>query len=257
MSHSACVTTGDPDDNTVVLKMVWNGKRVTYPMIVGSLMYAMLGTHPDLAYTVGVLGQYSASPKACHWALAKHALRYLKGTRDMVLVYDGADISIDLDFHGYTNADWSGDVDTSHSTSGYVFISTQGAIGWSSKRQSMVALLTTESKYIGLSNAGQHLAWLRTFFEDVGHAQTGPIKLFCDNLAAIILSRDPQFCACSKHINRKFHFVRDNIIGKGKAVVRYVKTNNQVADIFIKALLKDKHWKFCKAMGLVVPGRTH
>jgi hypothetical protein len=256
MSHSARVTADDPDDNTVVLEMVWNGKRVTYPMIVGSLMYAMLGTRPDLAYTVGVLGRYSASPKACHWALAKRALRYLKGTRDMVLVYDGADISIDLDFHGFTDADWSGDVDTSRSTSGYVFISTRGAIGWSSKRQSMVALSTTESEYIGLSNAGQHLAWLRTFFEDVGHAQTGPIELFCDNQAAIILSRDPQFRARSKHINRKFHFVRDDIIGKGQAVVRYVKTDDQVADIFTKALPKDKHWKFCKAMGLSLPGRT-
>jgi hypothetical protein len=124
MSHSARVTANNLDDNTVILEMVWNGKQVTYPMIVGLLMYAMLGTCPDLAYTVGVLGRYSASPKACHWALAKHALRYLKGIQDMVLVYDGADISIDVDFHGYTNANWSGNVDTSRSTSGYVFIST-------------------------------------------------------------------------------------------------------------------------------------
>jgi transposase InsO family protein len=253
MSHSARMTADDPSDNTTIHEVIWNGCRVTYPSIIGSLMYAMLGTRPDIAYVVGVLGRYSANPKRCHWAAAKHVVRYLKGTRDLELRYDGSDVSLDLDFHGYTDADWSGDSDTSRSTSGYVFVSTRGAIGWSSKRQSMVALSTTESEYIGLSNAGQHLAWLRAFFEDIGHAQRGPTELFCDNQAAIILTRDPQFRARSKHISRKFHFVRDDIVGKGQAVVRYVRTDDQVADIFTKALGHDKHWKFARAMGLCFP----
>lgn len=144
----------------------------------------------------------------------------------------------------------AGDGNTSQSTSGYVFISNRGAIGWSSKRQSMVALSTTESEYIGLSNAGQHLAWLRMFYEDIGQPQKVPTELWCDNQAAIILSRDPQFRARSKHIQRKYHFVRDDVVGTGKAVVRYVPTDNQVADIFTKALGRKKHWNFATAMGL-------
>ena len=98
-----------------------------------------------------------------------------------------------MDFHGYSDAGWSQNPDNSHSTFGYLFLSNCGAISWSSKQQSMVALSTTESEYIGLSLAGQHLVWLRTFFEEIGNPQKGLTTLHCDNQAAIILSWDPQF----------------------------------------------------------------
>ena len=114
----------------------------------------------------------------------------------------------------------------------------------------MVALSTTESEYIGLSNAGQHLAWLRTFFDEIGQQQMGPTQLFCDNQAAIILSWDPQFQARTKHIQQKYHFVQDDLVGKGEAIVRYVPTRDMVADILTKPLMRDLHWKFVKAMGL-------
>ena len=114
----------------------------------------------------------------------------------------------------------------------------------------MVALSTTESEYIGLSIAGQHLAWLRTFFAELGHPQEQPTDLGNDNMAAIILSKDPQFRARTKHIQRKYHFVRDDLIAKGEAIVRYVPTDDMVADIFTKALPHEKHWKFAAAMGL-------
>jgi hypothetical protein len=253
MSQSSRITADDPEDNTTIHEVVWNGQRVSYPTVVGSLMYAMLGTRPDLAYVVGILGRYAAAPKACHWRIAKHALRYLRGTRDLALRFDGSDIAGAMDFRGYSDADWSGDADTSRSTSGYVFISNRAAIGWSSKRQAMVALSTTESEYIGLSNAGQHLLWLRAFFEDLGYGQSGPTELNCDNQAAIILTRDPQFRSRTKHIARKFHFVRDDVVGGGHAVVRYVPTDDQVADIFTKPLGREKHWRFTSAMGLVFP----
>ena len=157
---------------------------------------------------------------------------------------------MDMNFHRYSDADWSGDPETSRSTSGFVFISNRGAIGWGSKRQPMVALSSTESEYISLCYAGQHLAYLRSFFEDIGHYQKAPTELMCDNQAAIILSKDPQFRARTKHIQRKYHFLRDDIVGKGQAVVRYVSTNDMVADILTKPLTYDKHWKFTHAMGL-------
>jgi hypothetical protein len=114
----------------------------------------------------------------------------------------------------------------------------------------MLALSTTKSEYIGLSNAGQHLAWLRSFFDEIGHPQKGPTQLFCDNQAAIILSRDPQFRARTKHIQRKYHFVRDDLVGKEEAIFCYVPTRDMVADILTKPLARDQHWKFVKAMGL-------
>ena len=107
-----------------------------------------------------------------------------------------------------------------------------------------------ESEYIGLSNAGQHLAWLRSFFDEIGYPQKAPTELFCDNQVAIILCRDPQFRAWTKHIQRKYHFVRDDIVGKGEAVVRYVSTKDMVADILTKPLANEPHWKFVRSMGL-------
>ena len=168
----------------------------------------------------------------------------------MELRFDGTELSMDLDFHGYTDARWSQDSDNSWSTSSFLFMSNHGPISWSSKQHSMVVLSTTESEYIGLSNAGQHLAWLRTFFDEIGHPQKGLTQLFCDNQAAIILSRDPQFRARTKHIQQKYHFVRNDLVGKGEAIVCYVPTGNMVADILTKPLVRDLHWKFVKAMGL-------
>lgn len=151
LPHNVKLSTEDPNDNTTLHEIEIEGKKVSYPSVVGSMMYAMLATRPDLAFTVGVLGRYSANPKQCHWELAKRCLRYLKATEDMELKFDGADVALDMNFHGFVDADWSGDPDTSKSTSGFVFISNRGAIGWASKRQDMVALSSTESEYIGLT----------------------------------------------------------------------------------------------------------
>jgi hypothetical protein len=177
-----------------------DGCTVSYATVIGSLIYATMGMRPYNAFTVGLLGRFSANPKRCHWEAAKWALRYLKATAAMELRYDGGDISMDMLFHGYLDADWNGDSDTSRSTSGFVFITVRGAICWGSKCQTMVALSSTESEYIGLCYAGQHLAWLHTFFEDIGHSQERPSLLKCDNQAAIILTKDAQFRARTKHI---------------------------------------------------------
>ena len=190
-------STEDPIDNTTIRTMKVGDREVSYQCIIGSLMWVMLATRPDLEYTVGVIGRYSANPKACHWSLAKCALHYLKGTQSLELMFNRSDVNIDMDFHRYSDTNWGGDQDTSHSTSGYVFISNHAAIRWSSKLQTMVSLSSTESEYVGLSNAGQHVTWLCMFFDKIGHKQRKAMELKCDNQAAIILSHDSQFRAQS------------------------------------------------------------
>jgi len=172
----------------------------------------------------------------------------------MCLVFDGSDLgSLDMSFHEYSDADWSGDPGMLKSTSGFVFISNRGAIGWGSKCQTMVALSSTESEYIGLCYAGQHLAYLQTLFEDVSQKQKNPTELLCDNQVAIILSKDVQFRARTKHIQCKYHYLHDDLVAKKEVIVRYVSTNNMVADIFMKALGREKHWRFTHVMGLRIP----
>lgn len=126
------LTIDDPEsDNQTIHEMEINGILVSYASIVGSLMYAAMGTRPDLSFTVGMLGRFSSNPKLSHWTAAKRAIRYLNTTADMVLTFNGNcnDPGSEFKFEGYTDADWSGDPDTSKSTSGFVFITSEGAIG--------------------------------------------------------------------------------------------------------------------------------
>ncbi|KIK75509.1 hypothetical protein PAXRUDRAFT_92474, partial [Paxillus rubicundulus Ve08.2h10] len=176
-------------------------------MAHNSLMYLMLGTCPYITYAVGTLSWFSTTPKQMHWEAAKCVFQYIQATKDMELRFDGIEVSMDMDFQGYSNAGWSQDPYNSCSTSRFLFLSNRGAISWSSKQQSMVALSTTESEYIGLSLAGQHLA--------------------CHH---------PQFRVRTKHIQRKYHFIQDDLVGKGEAVIRYMPTDDMVADILTKPL---------------------
>ena len=233
-----------------ISSMMINGKCVMYTSVVGLLMYAILGMYLDLAYTVGLLGQYSSNPGAAHWATAKHALWYLQCKKDQVLTYQGKSLDSPLTFFGYSDADWGGDNNTSRLTLGYVFMACGSAIGWSSKRQSLVAMLSIESEYIGLANAGIHLSWLQMFFEDVGHAQEKPTTLFCDNQSAISVSKDLQYHSCTKLIQWKYHYIWDDVVGKKLAIIQYILTVDMVVDIFTKALSWDKHSKFATVMGL-------
>ncbi|KIK72155.1 hypothetical protein PAXRUDRAFT_22330 [Paxillus rubicundulus Ve08.2h10] len=187
MAHNSQLSPTDLENDQILPEMVIEGWKVSYLTVIGSLMYLMLGTRPDIAYAVGTLSWFSTAPEQMHWEAAKH-------------------VSMDMDFQGYSDAGWSQDPDNSCSTSGFLFLSNHGAISWSSKQQTMVALSTTESEYIGLSLAGQHLTWLWSFFEEIRRRQKEPTVLHCNNQATIILSPDPQFRARTKHIQRKYHF---------------------------------------------------
>ena len=107
MTHSTTLSETDPEDSTMLPEIVINNKQVSYLTVIGSLMYLMLGTCPDLAFSVGTLSRFSASPKTCHWEAAKCVLRYVRATTDMELQYNGNDVSMDMDFHGYSDAGWS------------------------------------------------------------------------------------------------------------------------------------------------------
>lgn len=245
MSHSAKISKGDSE---ILHQQEINGVMVSYKSVVGSLMYAQQGTRADLSYIVGILGRYSAEPRECHWLLAKRTLRYLKYTRTLVLRYRKS--SKNQSLSAYSDSDWSGDSDTSRSTSGYVFLMGKSAISWSSRRQKLVALSTTEAEYIALSNLGQELSWLRRFYAELGRKMRSPTTVFSDNAGAITLSREPQFRARTKHIQRKYHHFRDDLVRRKRARVEFCPTDDMVADIFTKPLGHVKHWRFVSEMGL-------
>jgi hypothetical protein len=174
-------------------------KSVPYINAVGSLMYLAITSHPDIAYSVGVLARFNSNPGPLHWKAAKHLLRYCKGTMDMKLVYGPNDSS--EPFTSYSDADHGGNPDNGRSTGGYVIKVGSGAVSWSSKLQSLVALSTTKAEYIAAVDAGKEIVWMRQFLGELGYPQHGPSILQMDNQSAISVSKNPEHHGRMKHLD--------------------------------------------------------
>lgn len=226
--------------------------RKWYQSAVGSLMYAMLGTRPDLAYAVSVVSRYSSNPNDKHQKAVKRIFRYLNGTIDLTLTYRG-DL---MPLNGYTDADWAGDRDTRRSTSGFTFNIGSGALSWQSKRQPTVALSSCEAEYMGQTQATKEAVWLRALLKDLDEAYDAPMAtvIHCDNQGAMALAKNPEFHARTKHIGIQHHFVREKI-SDGDIELKFVPTEQQIADGLTKALPKDRFEEFRRALGLELPRR--
>ena len=218
-----------------------------YQAAVGSLNYAAIATRPDLSVAVGMLSKFMSNPSKDHWCGIKRVLRYIRGTLDLGLQFTYSD---EFRLCGFSDADWAGCLDTRKSTSGHVFRLGNATIGWRSKKQSIVALSSTESEYVALCAAAQETVWLRNLLKGVGHKQTDATVIYEDNQGAIALAKNPKNHPRTKHIDVKYHYVRgtieDDIIS-----VRYCATNDMVADFMTKSLSKPLFEKFRDLMGIV------
>ncbi|KAK0587736.1 hypothetical protein LWI29_027914 [Acer saccharum] len=216
-----------------------------YRSLVGSLMY-LTATRPDLMFSISMLSRFMTSPKKSHWEAGKRILRYVVGTIDHGIHYKKFQESILI---GYSDSDWGGDADNHKSTSGYVFNVGSGAVSWSSKKQPVVALSTTEAEFIALCVAGCQTLWLRWMLKELKCSQEEGTVLYCDNNSAIALSKNPVFHGRSKHIRIKYHYIRD-LVKDGEVVVKHCKTQHQIADIFTKALKTETFVKLKEKLGV-------
>ncbi|KAL5747588.1 hypothetical protein ACOSQ2_024885 [Xanthoceras sorbifolium] len=183
-------------------------------------------------FVVSMLSRFITLPKKSHWEAGKRIIRYVIGTVGHEIHYKRKQEPILI---GYSDSDWGGDANDHKSTSGYVFNIGSGAVSWSSKKQSVVALSSTEAEYIALSAAGCQALWLRWTLQEMKCSQEKETMLYCDNNSAIALSKNPVFHGKSKHIRIKYHYIRD-LIKNGEIMVKHWKTQHQLADIFTKAL---------------------
>lgn len=138
-------------------------KGIPYASIVGSLMYALVCTRPDISFAVGMLGRYQSNSGLAHWQAAKRVMRYLKGTKYYRLTYKYAD---QLEMVGYSESDWARCQDLCISTSRYVFLLAGGAVSWRSVKQSLVASSTMEAEYIACYEASSQALWLRNLSQE-------------------------------------------------------------------------------------------
>ena len=208
--------------------------HVPYASAVGSLMYAMVCTRPDIAQAVGVLSRFMSNPGKEHWSAVKRVLRYLRGTSDLSLCYGGMATGDELDVIGFVDADWGGDLDSRRSTSGYVFSLFGAAVCWMSKRQSTVALSSTEAEYMALTHAGKEAMWLRRLSLELGF-KLDAVKIGCDNQGAIYLAKNPAFHSRSKHIDIQYHFIRQKVEER-LVLLKKVDTLVNAADFLTKAV---------------------
>jgi hypothetical protein len=219
-------------------------KNVPYREAVGSLMYAAMGTRPDIAFTTSTVAQFSDNPGWAHWEAVKRIYRYLKGTRDLVLTYGGDKRGL----VGYVDADGASQ-EHRRAISGYVFMVDGGAVSWSSKKQELVTLSTAEAEYVAQTHAAKEAIWLRRLLTEIFKAVDTPTILFSDSKSAIALANDGHYHARTKHIDIRYHFIR-YIIEAGTIKLVYCPTNDMTADTLTKALPSVKAKHFATALGL-------
>ena len=202
----------------------------------------MTGTRPDLCYIVTKLSQTMAKPTESDLSLAKYVLRYLKGTREQGLKFGKSESPLKLS--GFCDSDWGASVKDRRSITGYNFqLSEDGPlISWKSRKQQTVALSTCEAKYISLANAVQEAKFLRQLCNDM-NVMIDSVLIHVDNQGAINLAKNPVNHQRSKHIDIKYHFIRSEI-QTGTIELKYVPTDENVADIFTKPTTKTKLEKF-------------
>ena len=219
-----------------------------YREIVGSLIYLMIATRPDISYVVTKLAQSMAKPTKYHLSAAKRVLRYLKGTAHYSLNF--AKSKEPLSLIGFSDSDWGSSEDCK-SISGYCFqLQSDGPIiSWKSKKQPVVALSSCEAEYVALTYCIQEAKFLKQLLFDMLNLEF-PISVFVDNQSAIKLAKNPVFHQRSKHINIKYHFIRNEIIN-GVVQIAYVQSCSNVADIFTKPAnsVKLKLFAFIKGNG--------
>ena len=202
--------------------------RVPYANAVGSLMYAMVCTRPDLAHAVSVVIRFMRQPGKEHWLAVKRILRYLKGTYDGGLIYGGEAPSL-----------IAGDVDSRRSMTGYVFALGNSVISWKATLQPTVTLSTIEAEYMALTEAAKEGIWLKGLVSDMGLHQD-QATVYCDSLSAICLAKDQVDHERTKHIDVRYHFLRN----EKRIQVKKVGTVDNPADMFTKPVPHSK-FKHC------------
>ncbi|TYJ98103.1 gag/pol protein [Cucumis melo var. makuwa] len=184
--------------------------NIPYASAVGSLMYAMLCTRRDISYSVGIVSRYQSNPGRDHWRVIKNILKYLRRTKDYMLVYG----SKDLILTGYIDSDFQSDKDAKKSISGSVFTLNGGAVVWRSIKQSSIANSTMEAEYVATCEAAKEAIWLKKFltYLEIFPNMHLSITLYCDNSGIAANSREPRSHKRGKHIERKYHLIEKSYI---------------------------------------------
>jgi hypothetical protein len=213
--------------------------------LIGALMYVAVGTRPDVSHAVSVLSQFSNCYRKKHCTAAKRVLRYLKGTIDKKLIYRKNQDNLTC----YVDADWANCEIDRRSYTGSTFILSGAAFSWESRKQRTVALSSTEAEYMALSDVSKEAVFLIGYLKELGFQSLANVVVFNDNQGAGKLTENSVYHARSKHIDLRYHFIRD-AVKKHPIKILYLPTEKMIADVLTKALPKENHDRCILGLGL-------
>ena len=206
----------------------------------------MLGTQPDICYTVTTMARFSANPTEDHLEKALYICRYLVGTQEYTLFLDG---SKDMGLIAFTDSDWGQDQSDRRSITGFMIKFADCAINWYSHAQKTVALSSTEAEYMALSDCARQVTWVQSLLSELG-VIIRPIPICADNQGSIFLAQNPVQERRSKHIDIKYHHVRE-CIEDGRVSLCFLEGTRNPADMFTKNLGRVPFYKCLEHLGLV------
>ncbi|GJR58873.1 retrotransposon protein, putative, ty1-copia subclass [Tanacetum coccineum] len=226
-------------------------QNVPYASVVGSIMYAVRCTRPDVAFAQNITSRFQQNPGDLHWTTVKNILKYLRNTKDMFLVY-GGDLKRELRVSCYTDVGYLTDADDLKSQTGYVFVLNGGVVDWKSAKQSIFATSSVEAEYIAAYDASKEAVWVRKFIFGLGIVPTieEPISMYCDNIGAITIANESGITKGSRHLCAKVHYLRE-VIEFGDIKLEKVHTYDNLTDPFTKALAFPKHSEHTKNIGML------
>nr|GFA07823.1 hypothetical protein [Tanacetum cinerariifolium] len=225
-------------------------QNVPYASAVGSIMYVVRCTRPDVAFMQNITSRFQQNSGEAHWTAVKNILIYLRNTKDTFLVY-GGDLEAELRVNCYCDAGFKTDRDDTKSQTGYVFVLNGGAVVWKSSNRSTTAQPATKAEYIAASETAKEAVWIRKFIDELGVVSSNNylIKMNCDNSTAIIMAKESGIQKGAIHFKRKYHYVRECIKTDEIDIVK-VHTYDNLTDPFTKALASPKLTRHARSMGL-------
>lgn len=217
-----------------------------YRSVIGSLRY-LINTRPDITFSVGVMSRYMEKPTSTHMAAVKQILRYVKGTLNLGCVYLKGQPERSL--VGYSDSDLAGDVDDRKSTTGVVYFLGRSPVTWVSQKQRVVALSSCEAEYIAATSGTCQGLWLGKVLSNIEGEDQRRATLRVDNKSAIALAKNPVHHDRSKHIDTRYHFIRE-CVQTGDINLEYVRTEEQLADLLTKPLGKQRFLELREKIGM-------
>nr|GEU58021.1 uncharacterized mitochondrial protein AtMg00810-like [Tanacetum cinerariifolium] len=249
----ACQIKAKPCDEPMIPKLKLRSKDgrllhnpEKYRRVVGKLNYLTI-TRPDIAFPVNVASQFLTAPRTSHWDVVTQILGYLKGITGLGILYANHGHHI---AEGFTYADYAGCPNTSRSTMEYCVFVGGNLVSWKSKKQNVVSRSSSEVEYRAMAQTACELVWLRNLLGEIGFPQSKPIKMWCDNQAAIYIATNPVFHERTKHIEVDCHFTREKL-KDGTITTPHIRTESRLADVLTKAFPGTHINSICNKLGMI------